>query len=301
MDKGIVFDIMRFSTRDGPGIRTTVFLKGCPLACQWCHNPESQKTKPELMLRPGLCINCQECVNTCSQGAISVLDGTVITDPAHCNLCGECVEVCYAEARAMVGREMTVSEVIAEVMKDAPFYEESGGGVTFSGGEVFTQPGFLLELVKACKQRDLNITIDTCGFVQWTMLEKTIPYVDLYLYDLKVIDDETHRKYTGVSNQLILSNLSKLAEYGARIIVRIPVVPGVNDTEQSLHELAEVVSSMPQIERLELLPYHQAGVEKYNRLNRPYHLLNTISPTSERMDHIAQIFRSAGISVQTGG
>jgi pyruvate formate lyase activating enzyme len=299
--KGIVFDIMHFSTHDGPGIRTTVFLKGCPLHCAWCHNPESQARGLELMLRPNLCIACEECIEACAEGAITIRDGVIVTDRAKCNLCGKCVEVCNAEARALVGREMTVAEVMAEVQKDAIFYDESRGGVTFSGGEALMQPEFLLELLQACKEKGFHTAVDTCGFANWKVIERVRPFVDLFLYDLKTLDDEAHRRYTGVSNRPILANLKRLVDLGQPLILRMPLIPGVNDNPEAIREVGQFAASLPHLARLDILPYHQAGVEKYNRLDKVYHLAETTPPSDGEVAEVANILKGFDLNIQVGG
>jgi pyruvate formate lyase activating enzyme len=299
--KGIVFDIMHFSTRDGPGIRTTVFLKGCPLHCMWCHNPESQSSKPELLLRPNLCIACETCLEICPEGAITVNGGVITTDRTKCTLCGKCVEACTAEARAIVGREVTVREVMAEIEKDIPFYDQSGGGVTFSGGEALLQPEFLLALLKSCKEKGLHTALDTSGAVSWRVVERVRPYVDLFLYDLKALDDQVHKKFTGVSNRLILSNLRRLSELGHNIILRIPLIPGVNDRPETMAAIGGFAVSLPHLIGLDILPYHQAGVEKYRRLEKEYVLSGIMPPSIEKLESIAEVLKDFSLNVQVGG
>ena len=299
--KGIVFDIMHFSTRDGPGIRTTVFLKGCPLHCLWCHNPESQSLRLELMLRPNLCITCLACIPACPEGAITLIGGEFITDRSKCNLCGICVETCTAEARVIVGREMTVAEVMAEILKDTIFYDESGGGVTFSGGEALMQQKFLLELLRACKEKGIHTTVDTSGYANWAVLDSMRPYVDLFLYDLKALDDKVHRQFTGVSNQLILANLSRLSELGHPVILRMPLIPGVNDSDESIQAVGRFAASLPNLVRLDILPYHQAGIEKYRRLDKVYGLAEIAPPSGEKVEIIAGVLRGFHLNIQVGG
>ena len=288
---GNLFDLMRFSTRDGPGIRTTVFLKGCPLACLWCHNPESQRSRPELLFRPSLCIGCQACLEVCQQGGIIWQDGIVVTDRQACLLCGACAKACYADAREIVGRSMSVAEVMAEIRKDLPFYDESGGGVTFSGGEPLLQKDFLLALLQACKAEEIHTAIDTSGYAPWETLDTLRPYIDLFLYDLKAIDDAVHMQVTGVSNALILSNLTRLSQCGASIRVRVPIIPGINDSPPAIQELGQFLSALPNPPAVELLPYHLSGVEKYRRLDRLYELPNLQPPTAGEMQTLAEILR----------
>jgi pyruvate formate lyase activating enzyme len=269
---GIVFDLQRYSTRDGPGIRTTVFLKGCPLSCWWCHNPESQRREPELFYRAALCIACQACLEACPQGAISAEPEGVITDLDKCTLCETCLEFCYADARQVVGREMSVAQVMAEIRKDISFYEASGGGVTFSGGEPLNQSSFLSALLQACKQEELHTAVDTSGFAPWPVIDSLRSSVDLFLYDIKLIDEAAHLRYTGVSNRLILENLRRLCAAGQPLRVRVPLIPGINDSPDDLRRLADFIAGLPNRPEVELLPYHTSGVEKYRRLNRIYEL-----------------------------
>jgi pyruvate formate lyase activating enzyme len=293
---GIVFDIMRFSTRDGPGIRTTVFLKGCPLACWWCHNPESQRQERELMLRPNLCIGCLACLEACPEGAITSGPDGPLTDAQKCRLCGTCQEYCYSDARQIVGRTMTVSQVMAEIRKDIPFYDESGGGVTFSGGEPLLQNEFLGALLRACKDEDLHTAVDTCGSVPWSVMDGLRADVDLFLYDLKALDDEIHLKYTGASNQRILENLVKLSERKQKVRVRAPLIPGINDSPDDLRRLVDFVAGLPNPAEVEMLPYHTAGVEKYRRLGRDYPL-DGAQPYPSELEHILKrVVRSHNIT-----
>ena len=301
MEKAVVFDIMHFSTRDGPGIRTTVFLKGCPLACLWCHNPESQSLQPELMFRPNLCIHCYACVPACPQEAIAVVDGQVETLPSRCRLCAACVEACAAEARAIAGREMTVGEVMAEVEKDIPFYDESGGGVTFSGGEALLQRDFLLAALVECKRKGIHTALDTSGFAAWSVLDGLRESVDLFLYDLKTVDDACHRAMTGVSNQLILANLRRLSALGQPLIVRVPLIPGINDSPESIREMARFLGSLAPFLRVDLLPYHTAGVEKYRRLNRDYAIPAVQPPSEAEIARAVQILGESGLPISVGG
>lgn len=301
MADGIVFDIMKFSTRDGPGIRTTVFFKGCPLNCQWCHNPESQSIHPELMSRPNLCVQCHSCLQACPRAAISVVDGKMVTDLDLCTLCGDCVSACYAGAREIVGRSMSVDQVLSQVERDIPFYDQSGGGVTFSGGEAVYQPEFLLELLRACRQKGIHTALDTSGCIAWEKLDIIRAEVDLFLYDLKLMDSDRHRQYTGVTNTLILDNLRRLSEAGEQIILRFPLIPGVNDSLQSVQQMGAFAASLPYLLYLEVLPYHLAGVEKYRRLCRPYPLSEIQPPSSEHVEKIVQTLRGFGLNVLTGG
>jgi pyruvate formate lyase activating enzyme len=298
---GIVFDIKQFSIHDGPGIRTTVFLKGCPLRCAWCHNPESQAAAPELIFRPGRCLRCGVCVTACPRGAISWDGAAMVTDGQACARCGSCADTCYAQARELAGRQMTVTQVMTEIERDVAFYDESGGGVTFSGGEPLAQPRFLRELLRACRAREIHSAVDTCGYVAWEVLADLREYVDLFLYDLKLMDDAGHRAFTGVSNGLILRNLEALAHHRHAIILRVPVIPGINDDAENLRRVGAFAAALPSVERLDLLPYHRTGIEKYERVHMVYGLPDVRPPSEERLAEIAHILQGFGLRVQTGG
>ncbi len=301
MTGGIVFDIKRFSIHDGPGIRTTVFFKGCPLNCAWCHNPESKTAERERMFWEGRCLRCGACEAVCEREAITFNGGHPITDEERCTLCGSCVGVCYAEARQIVGREMTVSQVMAEIERDVAFYDESGGGVTFSGGEPLMQPEFLRELLRACREQEIHTAVDTCGFAPWEVFESLRNDVNLYLYDIKLLDDARHRQFTGVSNTLILSNLRALAARGHHLIVRVPVIPGINDDHKSLSQIGALASGLANLDRVDILPYHHTAASKYERLGRSYDLSRLQPPTEERMAEIAKILGAFGLQINIGG
>ncbi len=301
MSSGIVLNIQRFSLHDGPGIRTTVFLKGCRLRCWWCHNPESQHPQPELLLRPALCIQCGMCVAECPHGAVRWDGDWFITDRARCERCGACTVVCVAGARAMAGRVMTVEQVMDDVLRDVVFYDESGGGVTFSGGEPLLQGDFLLDLLRACKEHDLHTVVDTCGFASPETLDRVRPYVELFLYDLKLMDDAHHRVVTSASNRLILDNLRRLAEHNHPVVLRVPVIPGINDDEDNLRSMGHLVRSLPNIIRVDLLAYHTLGMDKHERLDSPNPMPVTAPPSEEGMAAIKCLLESFGLSVTIGG
>lgn len=300
--EGIVFDIKRFSIHDGPGIRTTIFLKGCPLNCVWCHNPEGMAPTAEILYRENLCIRCNTCLHTCPQGAITLSEeGFPITSEDRCILCGDCLETCPTGAREIAGREVTVAEMMVEIEKDVIFYDESGGGVTLSGGEPLRQPDFLSALLEACKARDIHTAVDTSGFAPPYVLDKINEHADLFLYDLKFIDDEAHRRFTGVSNALILENLRRLSSRGSSIIVRVPIIPGINDDDESVTKIGEFVAALPRSPQVDILPYHATGTEKYRRLGKEYPLSDTHSPSIETMVEITGRLQEFGLQVTVGG
>lgn len=297
--EGLVFNIMRFSLHDGPGIRTTVFLKGCPLRCDWCHNPESLSPAPEVIFFEDRCVRAGECVRACPNGALR-LDGRLILDPLRCRRCGDCGETCPAGARQLVGRWMTVPDVLAEVLRDQVFFDESGGGITISGGEPLMQPDFLEALLTACHARGLGTVVETSGFAETGIVRRIAAAVDLFLYDVKLIDRDRHRQFTGVNNDLILRNLALLAERGGPLIVRVPVVPGVNDGEDDVESLSRFLSPLG-LRRVDLLPYHRIGSDKYRRLHLPYRMEGVEPPSAERMERLAARLRTDGFTVRIGG
>jgi pyruvate formate lyase activating enzyme len=301
MIKGIVFDIKKYSIHDGPGIRTTVFLKGCPLSCWWCHNPESQAPTVEMFFRENRCIRCGACLEACPQDAIAWNGQGPITDQEKCERCGTCAAACYAEARESIGREMTVAQVMEQVERDVAFYDESRGGVTLSGGEPLLQWDFSLALLRACKDMEIHTALDTCGFARWEIMDRIREYVDFFLYDLKLIDGEKHRQFTGVSNELILRNLQALSQRGHNIVVRVPVIPGVNDDDESIRQIGAFAARLPHLASIDLLPYHHIGMDKYTRLNKTYKLTDARPPTDERMAEITHILQRFGLRVTRGG
>lgn len=300
MQSGTVFDIMHFSTRDGPGIRTTVFLKGCPLNCAWCHNPESQSPDPQLMLRPNLCIACLACVPACTHQAIEMREGRLLHFPERCVVCGACVDVCTAGAREVVGRQMSTGEVMAELEKDRVFYEESGGGVTISGGEPLLQFDFLVELLAACRAAGLHTALDTSGFCEPELFKTLFPLVDLFLFDIKAMDDHIHQEYTGVSNLPILANLLNLSTAGCKFRIRLPLVPSINDTPEQLQALGSLAAGLPGLEGIEILPYHLIGLEKYRRLQMPYRLTDLVPPDRNHVQASAGILQHYNVEVSIG-
>lgn len=273
--KGIIFDIERNSFVDGPGIRTTVFFKGCNLKCAWCHNPESQSPARQMMFYENLCKDCGKCKAVCPS-------------PEKCMLCGKCELYCPANARKVCGKEYTVNEVLAEVIKDKSYYDNSGGGVTFSGGECMLQVDFLIGILKACKEKGIHTAVDTAGHVSFEVFEKVLPFTDLFLYDLKVWDREKHRKYVGVGNEQILRNLEKLLQRGARVWVRIPVIPGVNDSVAEMEYIRNFLQKAGKAEKVELLPYHAMGEHKYGALGRKAEIFEV--PDGAKMERLRKVF-----------
>ena len=296
---GTVLDIKRYAIHDGPGIRTTVFLKGCRLSCKWCHNPESQRERPEILYYVDRCTLCGACVSACEHGAIGVMGDRLTLDQSLCVGCGACVRVCPNGARELAGRAMSVEQVVSEVVKDTLFYEESGGGVTLSGGEPLMQAEFTRDIAVRYHELDIHTSLDTSGYAPEKELMKVAGTIDLFLYDIKVVDDAIHLAHTGVSNRGILRNLRMLDEMRKRIWIRFPLVPGVNDDEQSLSDLIDLIGSLRAVEAVQVLPYHRAGEGKYRRLGREYAFLGTEEPSGE--DAAAYLAKETGLPVRIGG
>jgi pyruvate formate lyase activating enzyme len=299
--KGFIFDIMKYAIHDGPGIRTTVFFKGCPLQCRWCHNPESWKRYPEHGLRLTRCIGCGRCVEVCKAEAISLVDGQPVTDPDKCNLCGECVDACVAGAREIIGRQMTVSEVMAEIEKDVIFYDQSGGGVTFSGGEPLMQPEFLLALLDQCRAQQIHTAVDTSCYAEPQVVEMVSEKTDLFLCDIKHIDSDTHERFTGVGNSLILDNIRRLSKLGNQIVIRIPLVAGFNDDQTNIETTGKFIASLSGVGRIDVLPYNRGGIEKSARLNSNIELMQAEAPDEQQIGSIAHILGNCGLQVKIGG
>jgi len=294
--RGVVFGIERYAVHDGPGIRTLIFLKGCPLRCLWCDNPESQKIKSEIFLITDRCIGCGECLAECPQGAGTLSKaGQITINRKLCAGCGKCVETCYAGARVLVGKCMTVEDVLGEIMKDLKFYRASGGGVTLSGGEPLMQAEFAREVLRRCNERNIHTAIETSGYANWDMIEAVFRYADLVLLDIKHMDSLVHRRLTGVPNEPILENAIRVSELKVPMVVRIPIIPGFNDSEANIRETANFVKKLRTVNKIELLAYHSYGSPKYKRLGRRYRLRNLRSPTGESMSRLKEIVVSYGI------
>lgn len=352
MADGVIFNIQKYSLHDGPGIRTTVFLKGCPLRCRWCHNPESQSSAPELIYWESRCVGCGACVKACPSAALALVEAAVETgttsslpffycyqminanpaergmvtrtgdeipapaaapssargsaathfisyDRTKCTSCGRCASACAAGAREIAGRTVTTAAVMADILRDRIFYDQSGGGVTFSGGEPLMQPAFLKGLLESCREEGLRTTVDTSGFASWEALEPLVPLVDLFLYDVKLMDDRKHVKYTGASNRIVLDNLKRLAAGHPGVLARIPLIPGVNDDDHNIGCTGEFLRRCG-VTRVSVLPYHSLGADKYRRLGRDYLLANLLPPTKEAVDGAADILRGLGLTVSSG-
>ncbi|MFC2134228.1 glycyl-radical enzyme activating protein [Bacteroidota bacterium] len=266
--KGIVFDLKKFAIHDGPGIRTTIFMKGCPLQCIWCHNPESQKLDPEVIVK----VNRRKTL-----------------------------DLSYSETKDVIGREVTVEEIMSEVKKDIDYYDQSGGGVTFSGGEPMMQPEFLNALLIECKKLEINTAVDTCGHAAYESFEIIIDKVDTFLYDLKLMDNEEHVKYTGVGNKIILENLNRLASNGKNIKIRIPIIPGITDTEKNLQKMIKFLKVLNTVNDVSLLKYNKLGEGKEEKLNMVQRLKNVESPSDERMEELKLLFVENGFNCKIGG
>ncbi len=302
MAKGIIFDIKHYAIHDGPGIRSTVFFKGCSLQCQWCHNPEGIHNEPEIFLRNEKCPSeCRFCISACPKGAIKRKKGSIEVDSSRCDLCSECEDACVYGALEIIGKKVSAEEVMTEVEKDSLFYEESHGGVSFSGGEPFEQPEFLQALLEKSKSKDIHTTVDTCGNYSQKLLEDIDGKVDLFLYDLKMIDDKKHRKYTGKSNKKILENLRYLTANGHQVAIRIPLIMGINDDELNVEKTVEFLKTLNSVKQINLLPYHSGGCLKQKRLGKKQHGDGFQPPSNKRIEAIKNIFKKSGFSVKVGG
>lgn len=299
-----IINIQKFSVHDGDGIRTTIFFKGCMLNCWWCHNPESQSFTPELLYNAERCTGCTRCMEVCPQHGIRMVNGQFLADRTKCDACGTCADACLNNAREVCGRTYTIKELIREIEKDQMFYEESGGGVTLSGGESMLQdPEYMEQLCRQLHRKGFNIAVDTCGFAPWSTYERVLPYVDTFLYDVKLIEPERHKKYMGQDNALILENLKKLSAAGANINLRIPLITPVNTSDQDIQDIISFLKENDiRIVKTNLLPYHNTGNHKYEKLGEEYKGINFERPTDERLEQIRQQFIGAGFtSVKIGG
>jgi len=276
---GRIFDIQRFSIHDGPGIRTTVFLKGCPLKCKWCHNPEGIDPKAQLSFMPEKCVACGECVKVCLEKALARnAKGKAVMDRGRCTDCGECPPVCDPKALEMVGRDVSVEDVLEVVLRDLDYYVASGGGMTLSGGEPTAQPEFAEALFRAAKSKGIHTVIETSGHTEWKVFERLMPVVDLFLYDYKETDPQLHEGFTGVRNDQILSNLRALHDAGARILLRCPMIPEFNARKEHLDGIAAIARQLPKLTGVELLPYHRLGKAKISRFGFLWRMPESVLP-----------------------
>jgi pyruvate formate lyase activating enzyme len=299
--RGLIFDIRRYSVHDGPGIRTTVFFKGCPLSCWWCHNPESQGRTPILHYDPARCLRCGTCVAACAQGALTLGPGGIAFDGDRCRLDGACVQACPARARELVGRSWTVAELVAEIEKDQLFHDQSGGGVTFSGGEPLLQWAFLLDALRATGERGIHRTVDTSGFASPRVLVEVAEETDLFLYDLKTLDAQLHRRVTGVPLRPIVDNLDRLLARNAHVRIRLPVIPGISDGADHMERVAAFLTARPGVEGVHLLPFHRPARAKHERFGVPWRLEDDDVLPDERLSHLSGLLRARGLDVTIGG
>lgn len=297
----VVFNIQRCSVHDGPGIRTTVFFKGCPLRCDWCHNPESLDGSPEVAISEDRCVACGACADACPEA----VDGRPARGPGWddgaCRSCGACAEACPSQARQLIGEARAVADLVAEVERDRSFFEATGGGVTFSGGEPLCHPTFLAACLTACRDRGLHTAVDTSGFASGRVLGDIARLADVLLYDVKHMDPELHRRHTGVDNAAILDNLRALSAAGAEIWIRFPLIPGFNDDEANLDALAGFVAGLPRRHPVFVLPYHATGTDKRRRLGVAPPATGYPTPTDEEVQAVIVRLRAAGLEIRHGG
>jgi pyruvate formate lyase activating enzyme len=299
MDNGLIFDIQRFALHDGYGIRTLVFMKGCPLRCEWCSNPESQSTETEIMFFEEKCINCGACIEACPHGLELKENWPIL---GSCDGCGACVDVCYAEARKLVGKWYSVDDVLDIVLRDRVFYEESKGGVTVGGGEPTMQASFVADLLEQCRANDLHTAIETCMFTSWNTFDKILTHTDLLLCDIKHMDDKTHKGRTGMGNKIILENAVKASKVVKDMIIRLPLIPGFNNGSDNIHALGAFIrNKLVKVKRVDILPYHTIGSSKAKHLGQEYLMAEGPLLTTEEINTAKIILQSYGLDVKIGG
>lgn len=300
-NRGIISKVQKYSTKDGPGIRTTVFFKGCPLHCLWCANPELISPRPEILFDRSKCMLCGTCTMACPEHAIVQEQGKIHIKKDVCSGCGKCAQVCPMGVHELIGRYVSVEELVEELIKDKVFYEVSGGGVTFSGGEPALQHKFLKQMAVELKKKKIHIALDTSGSVSWDWLEEILNFIDLVLYDIKAMDEETHKKCTGADNRLILENAVKISELKIPMIVRFVMVPDYNDSEKDVKARLEFVKNLRSVQKIDILPYHRLGVAKYERLGIDYVLNDVKPPSEEHINQLKSFIESYGYKAAIGG
>ena len=296
--KGMVFDIQKFSLHDGPGIRTTVFLKGCTLRCFWCQNPEGLSPTLELQFTSSFCVGCGRCFSVCPNHVHMMKDGQHIIDREKCTFCGRCVEECPEKALIFTGREMEAHDVVDVVMEDEAYYRTSGGGVTLSGGEPLMQSDFSAEILAECKRRGIHTAVETALNVPWEAVEKILPHTDLIMADIKLVDPDKHSNAAGASNERILANFERLAELCKPVIVRVPVIPTVNDTDEEIKVIAQYVAQFENVEYVEFLQFHRLGEGKYESIGLPVATKDLPQITAKRMKEIARVAAACNVMVK---
>ncbi len=296
-----IFAIKRYAIHDGPNIRTTVFLKGCPLSCWWCHNPEGMSRSIDIVSITDRCVGCGYCADQCPEKSLTISAQGITRDNSKCSGCSNCIEVCPALVHEATGWVATTASVMAEIIKDLPFYDQSGGGVTFSGGEPIMQPEFLIDLLKECGKLDIHRAVDTSAYAKTETILKVARHADIFLIDLKLMDSDRHKLYTGVGNELIHANITALAKAGHRIRIRLPLIPGVNDDDENIIHTGSFMVGLPNVTEIDILPYHQTAVAKYKKLSITYPCASFPAVTEEKVQHVRAILEQIGLTVRRGG